>query len=151
MISSRGLVLFSTMLLVSCISKEEPMSSSRLPNSAPAPLDLDGGPLRPEEAIARAAHQALLTYFLDVKSGRVAASVSRDVVDALPPPAQPQLDANGYWRLGAWILESRSGKLALTYRPVQPEPRLEYVATLHGDPKRMEVVSLTMRQLYARR
>ena len=127
------------------------MSSSQLPNSAPASLDLDGGPVRPEETIARAAHQALLAYFRDVKSGRVAASLSRDVVDVLPPPTEPHLDATGYWRLGAWLLESRSGKLALTYRPVQPEPRLEYVATLRGDTKRLEVASLTMRQLHPRR
>jgi hypothetical protein len=126
------------------------MSSSQPPNPTPAPLELDQGPLTPDQTLARAAQQALAAYLADVKAGRVAPSLARNVVESLPPPAEPRLDA-GYWRLGAWLLESRSGTLALTHRPVQPQPQFEYVAALRGDRRRLEVATLTMRQLHARR
>jgi hypothetical protein len=107
--------------------------------------------MRPDEALARAARQALLTYFLGVKSGRVVPFLSQAVVEALPPPTEPRLEANGYWRLGTWLLEARSGACALVYRPMQPEPQFEYVAALRGGAGQMEVATLTMRQLHARR
>ena len=127
------------------------MSSSQPPNFAPAVLELDQGPLRPDKTVARAAFLALLSYFRGVKSGLVVPSLSRDVVDAMPIPLEPRLEVGGYWRLGSWLLESRSGALALTYRPVQPEVRFEYVAALRGDAQKLEVASLTMRQLHARK
>ena len=127
------------------------MGSSQMQNPPIASLDLDGGPLRPDQPMARAANEALVGYFRDLKSGRIEATLARDVIDTLPPPAEPHLDQNGYWRMGAWLLESRSRKLALTYRPMQLEQRLEYVATLRHDDNRLEVTSLTMRQLYPRK
>jgi len=127
------------------------MGSSQMQNPPVAPLELDGGPLRPDQPMALAAGKALVGYFRDLKSGKIEATLAREVINNLPPPAEPHLGQNGYWRLGAWLLESRSGKLALTYCPLQLEQRLEYVAMLRQEHGRVEVTSLTMRQLYPRK
>jgi len=127
------------------------MNLSQPSTPTPAALDLDQGEVRPDQALARAAQRALDEHFEQVKAGRLKPSLSREVFDALPRGSEPQLEASGYWKLGAWMLESRSGALALTYRPMQPEPRYEFVAALRRNAGAFEVATLTMRQLHPRR
>ncbi len=121
------------------------------PNANAATLELEHGPFKPDMATARSAHAALSSYLVALKSGAVPSPLSREAVEALPVPAEPSLDASGYWRLGAWLLEARSGNMALTHRPAQPEPRLEYVALLRAEARTLSVVSLSMRQIHPRR
>lgn len=116
-----------------------------------ATLDLERGPFQPSETFARAAYGALSNYLRALKSGGVSSQLSVEVIEAVPVPAAPRLDAMGYWRLGVWLLETRGGDLALTYRPTQAEPRIEYVATLKEETEAVSVISLTMRQLHPRR
>ncbi len=121
------------------------------PNGKPAPLELEHGTLAPDRSLAAAAHRSLVSYLHNIDSGALTPSLDNKEIKALPIPIEPRLDENGYWRLGVWLLEGRSGSLALTYRPTQADPRIEYVAMLHGDTETLKVVGLTRRQLHPRR
>ncbi|WP_147445383.1 hypothetical protein [Corallococcus aberystwythensis] len=114
-----------------------------------AQLDGEHGPFQPSQGFARAAYESLLKHLLAIKAGDAPSTLSRENIEALPMPDEPYLDATGYWRLGAWLLEGKGGSLVLTYRPPQAEPRMAYVATLKGDVETLTVTSLTIMRILA--
>jgi len=114
-------------------------------------LELDGGNIQPDRTLAEAASFALSDHLRSLKAGNAVPSIPLSAVDTLPVPSAPELDDSGHWRLGPWILESRSGELALTYRAVQPGTGVEYVATLQRSNQGVRVKSISMRQIYQRR
>jgi hypothetical protein len=115
------------------------------------PLELEHGKIQPDRTLAESAAVALSEYLKSLKAGNVTTPIPRSAVEALPVPSAPRLDESGYWRVGPWILESRNGELALTYRSVQPGTGLEYVATLQRSDQTLAVQTITMRQIYQRR
>ncbi|RKI43047.1 hypothetical protein D7Y27_16005 [Corallococcus sp. AB004] len=147
-----GLSILLAALVVSCARQQAPsMSTPDSPDMRIAQLDSEQGPVRPNQSFARAAYESSLKHLQAIKAGEIPSSLSREFIEALPVPAEPRLDATGYWRLGDWLLESRSGDLALTYRPPQLEPRMEYVVTLKGDVETSIAPSLTVRKIHPRR
>ncbi|WP_338269881.1 hypothetical protein [Corallococcus caeni] len=127
------------------------MSTSKSPGIQASPLDLENGPFQPSHAFAHAVHESFHKHLLAIKAGEIPSSLPREDIEALPIPGEPFLDATGYWRLGDWLMEGRSGNLMLTHRPSQAEPRMEYVATLKGDVETLIVTSLSIIRIHPRR
>lgn len=121
------------------------------PEQRPAALNLEHGSIEPDRRVAELALHALAAYLHNVKAGVIEPALGVEMVSGLSAPSEPRLDSSGYWRLGVWLLEARSGALALTYRPVQPEPRYEYVAILRGDGKLLKVETLSLSTMRPRR
>jgi len=130
---------------------EAPMNSPPSPPVQSAPLNIKGGPFRPDKAFAKAAYQALSSYISGIKNGTITSTLSQHALENLPVAGEPELDARGFWRLGVWILEVRGGQLALTFRPAQPQPRFEYIATLDTAHNAVRVTNLAIGQIRPRR
>lgn len=138
-------------LSISLGKVEAQMSSPPSQSVQPAPLNIRGGPFRPDKAFAEMAYQAISSYIAGIKNGTFTSTLSQHALEDLPVAGKPDLDARGFWRLGVWLLEVRGGQLALTFRPAQPEPRFEYIATLDTTHNTVRVTNLAIGQLRPRR
>jgi hypothetical protein len=129
-------------------SYDEPKFSSRMQTTLP----LDGGQLIITLEDAQEIKRALEAY-LTFSRREIEQTLPRNLIDALPKATgDAWIDEDGSVHIGAWLLESRGGKLALTYRPSPPTSSIgyRYEAHLEQVEGQWKVSSITFAKLYYR-